>query len=56
MNATPGDKNLLTELQRIESLPKPLYDKRLTHSLELEREVVNWLRVSNDSDSFLQAK
>jgi len=52
MNAKPGDKDLLTEIQRIESLPKPLIDKLVTSSLELV--VVKWLQVS--SYSFLQAK
>ena len=52
MNAKLGDKDLLTEIQGIESVPKPLSDIPVTYFLELE--VLNWLQVGGDS--FVQVK
>lgn len=45
MNAKPGDEDLLTEIQGIESLRKPLFEELVTSSLELW--VVDWLQVRN---------
>lgn len=42
-NAKPGDEDLLTEIQGIESLPGSLFDELVTH--DLEAEVVHWLKV-----------
>ena len=49
--AQPGDEDLLTEIQGIESLRRPLFDF-VTNILE--HEVVVWLQVS--SDSFLEVE
>jgi hypothetical protein len=35
LNAKPGDEDLLTEIQGIESLQKPLFDEVVTYFLEL---------------------
>ena len=51
-NAEPGDEDLLTEIQGIESLQKPLFDDLVTPGLEVA--VVHWLLVS--SQSFLAVK
>ena len=45
VNAKPGDEDLLTELQGIESLP--LFDEFVTSVLEVA--VVHWLLVSSHS-------
>ena len=52
-NARPGDEDLLTEIQGIESLQKPLFDSELVMDF-LKQAVVDWLQVS--SNSFLQVK
>jgi len=55
-NAKPRDKDLLTEIQRIESFPKPLFDRVVTHNLyyKMAQRVVDWLQVG--SNSFLRVK
>lgn len=52
MDAKPGDKDLLSEIQGIESLEKPLF-YRLDTSF-LENRVVHWLQVGDNS--FLQVE
>ena len=44
-NASPGDQDLLTEVQAIEGFRRPLFDDLVTHPLELG--VVHWLQVGN---------
>lgn len=51
-NAKPGDKDLLTEIQGIMSLRKPLLNELATDTLKLGE--VHWLKVG--SASFLQVK
>ena len=44
-NAKPGDEDLLTEIQGIESLQKPLFDELVTSFLAYT--VVHWLEVGS---------
>jgi hypothetical protein len=42
-NAKPGNEDLLTEIEEIENLHRALFDKLVTHDLEVE--VMHWLKV-----------
>ena len=46
-NAEPGDGDLLTEIQGIENLRRPLFDEVITYFMELG--VVHWLQVGSHS-------
>ena len=52
MHAKLGDEDLLTEIQGIESLRKPVLEELVTSALELK--VVDWLQVRGNF--FLQVK
>ena len=52
-HAEPGNEDLLTEIQGIENLRRPLFNEVITYFMELG--VVYWLQVGSHS-FFLQVK